>query len=142
MTTAVSSQGSVAIDSSTDMTKVGLVDAHAYSLIAAVEVSVNMIGTKEKLVMVRNPWGFREWNGDWSDSSQKWKQYPDASQNIEKALNKRHEDLVSKGHKLKKFEFKLDASDGCFWMSWKDYQRFFYITSVCSYERDWHTNWV
>ena len=72
MTTAVSSQGSLAIDSSMDMTKVGLVDAHAYSLIAAVEVNINLV-TKEKLVLVRNPWGFREWNGDWSDSSQKWK---------------------------------------------------------------------
>ena len=81
MTTAVSSQGSLAIDNSMDMTKVGLVDAHAYSLIAAVEVNVNMV-TKEKLVLVRNPWGFREWNGDWSDSSQKWKQYPDAAANL------------------------------------------------------------
>ena len=50
------------------MTKVGLVDAHAYSLIAAIEVNINMV-KKEKLVLVRNPWGFREWNGDWSDAS-------------------------------------------------------------------------
>lgn len=63
------------------MTKVGLVDAHAYSLIAAVEVNINMV-SKEKLVLVRNPWGFKEWNGDWSDSSQKWKKFPDAAKNI------------------------------------------------------------
>ena len=75
------------------MTKVGLVDAHAYSLIAAIEVNINMV-KKEKLVLVRNPWGFREWNGDWSDTSAQWKKYPDAAKNIEQALNARHEALV------------------------------------------------
>ena len=27
-------------------------------------------------------------------------------------------------------------------MTWKDYIRFFYITSVCCYETDWKSNWV
>ena len=99
MTTAVSSMGSAADDSSNDMTKVGLVDAHAYSLIAAIEVNVSMI-KKEKLVQVRNPWGFREWNGDWSDTSPKWKQFPDALKNIQKVLDERSQSLNNKGHKI------------------------------------------
>jgi hypothetical protein len=26
-----------------------------------------------------------------------------------------------------------DADDGCFWISFKDYEKFFYITTVCFY---------
>ena len=50
--------------SNSDLTKVGLVDSHAYSLIAALEVNCGAF-TKERLLMLRNPWGFREWGGDW-----------------------------------------------------------------------------
>ena len=60
-----------------DLTKVGLVDSHAYSLIAALEVSCGPF-TKERLLMLRNPWGFREWSGDWSDTSSKWRENPGA----------------------------------------------------------------
>ena len=130
MTTAVSSQGSSADDNPNDMTKVGLVDAHAYSLIAAVEVNISLL-QKEKLLLIRNPWGFREWSGDWSDTSDKWKDYPDSIKNIEKAINSRQEKL-KQGHE--KYEFKRDKNDGCFWMCFSDYIRFFYITSVCYYE--------
>lgn len=86
MTTAVSTLGSVADDSANDMTKVGLVDAHAYSLIAAVEINISLL-QKEKLVLIRNPWGFREWSGDWSDTSDKWKEFPDAQKNVTTAIN-------------------------------------------------------
>ena len=39
---------------------VGLVDAHAYSLIAAKQVTLDN-GKTEKLVQIRNPWGRKEW---------------------------------------------------------------------------------
>ena len=63
--------------SNTDLTKVGLVDSHAYSLLAAVDVEIGLL-KREKLVMLRNPWGYREWSGDWGDESKKWKDYPEA----------------------------------------------------------------
>ena len=25
-----------------------------------------------KLICLRNPWGFGEWNGDWADDSELW----------------------------------------------------------------------
>jgi hypothetical protein len=53
-----------------DMKAVGLVDAHAYSLISAKIVTYK--GRQTKLVQVRNPWGKREWKGDWSDSWPGW----------------------------------------------------------------------
>jgi Calpain family cysteine protease len=41
-----------------------------YSLISAHEIVDN--GTNVKLLKLRNPWGCGEWNGDWSDNSNKW----------------------------------------------------------------------
>lgn len=35
-----------------------------------------------------------------------------------------------------------DPNDGCFWLSFKDYMKFFYITSICFYNPTWHNNWV
>ena len=79
-----------------------MVDAHAYSIIAAVEVPLGQknstlgmfsMGGTERLVLIRNPWGFREWSGDWSDMSELWQIYPEAKRNIEKALDERSESL-------------------------------------------------
>ncbi len=44
----------------------GLVAGHAYTLLACLEVN------GVKLVRLRNPWGGREWEGDWSDRSPLW----------------------------------------------------------------------
>lgn len=54
-----------------DMKGVGLVDAHAYSLIAAKEIK-NDLGKPVRLLQIRNPWGKKEWSGDWSDASKLW----------------------------------------------------------------------
>lgn len=54
-----------------DMKAVGLIDAHAYSLISAKQVTLDK-GGKVNLIKVRNPWGKKEWSGDWSDKSPKW----------------------------------------------------------------------
>jgi hypothetical protein len=56
------------------MKHVGLVDAHAYSLIAVKEIQLKN-GRTERLLKVRNPWGKKEWTGDWSDSSTLWDDY-------------------------------------------------------------------
>jgi hypothetical protein len=49
----------------------GLIDGHAYSLIAAAEVN-NKEGKKVELVQLRNPWGQFEWTGEWGDDSDCW----------------------------------------------------------------------
>ncbi len=41
----------------------GLVDGHAYT--------VTGMDEKLKLIRIRNPYGADEWNGDWSDTSNK-----------------------------------------------------------------------
>lgn len=45
----------------------GLVDIHAYSLISCVELNVD--NKIVRLVKIRNPYGLKEWVGDWSDKA-------------------------------------------------------------------------
>ena len=86
------------------MKKVGLVDAHAYTLIGAYE-PVSLPGTR--LLKIRNPWGFKEWTGDYSDQDTKhWT-----------------DDLKTE----LKFEKK---DDGIFYITFSDFLSFFYITTI------------
>lgn len=105
MATSVASDRSGQTNSA--VTNLGLVDAHAYSLIAAKELTHNL--KKLRLVKIRNPWGQKEWNGDWSDKSEKW------TPQLKEAVG---------------FEAK---EDGIFFISFEDYIKFFYITTICKY---------
>ncbi|KAM3865328.1 calpain-2 catalytic subunit-like [Diretmus argenteus] len=51
-----------------------LVKSHAYSITGAAEVHFR--GSPVPLVRMRNPWGFVEWIGPWSDRSRMWDQVP------------------------------------------------------------------
>ena len=70
MATAVASMAGEDLSNS-EVKRAGLVDAHAYSLIAAQTITLDD-GSKANLVQIRNPWGQKEWDGDWSDKSNKW----------------------------------------------------------------------
>ena len=59
MCTAVASQADASL-SRKGVKAVGLVDAHAYSLIAAKVITLDN-GKTERLVQIRNPWGRKEW---------------------------------------------------------------------------------
>ena len=51
-------------------TKDGILVNHAYSILYCKEVG------KLQLLKLRSPWGFAEWDGDWSDKSEKWEENP------------------------------------------------------------------
>jgi len=102
----------------------GLAAGHAYSILAAVDVTntpqvglgdlkvdVDITGNAKhhKLLKLRNPWGTFEWKGDWSDKSKLWKENP---------------------HIAKKLEFE-DSDDGCFWMSYEDFSGVYTRINVC-----------
>ena len=44
----------------------GIIGNHAYSILKARNYG------QERLLLVKNPWGEREWNGPWSDGSSQW----------------------------------------------------------------------
>jgi len=86
----------------------GLIAGHAYGLIAAASVN-DKDGNNVELVQLRNPWGGTEWNGDWSDKSDKWT--PEL-----------------------KAQLKLtDSNDGTFWMDFKEMRQYFTRIQICKY---------
>uniref|UniRef100_F6V5B8 Calpain-5 n=1 Tax=Equus caballus TaxID=9796 RepID=F6V5B8_HORSE len=88
----------------------GLVKGHAYAITDVRKVRLGhgllTLFKSEKLDMIRlrNPWGEREWNGPWSDTSEEWQQ-------------------VSKSEREKMGMTVQD--DGEFWMTFKDLCQYF-----------------
>ena len=68
------------------------------------------------LVRIRNPWGNEaEWNGAWSDGSAEWQYIPD-------------EEKENLGINFEQ--------DGEFWMSYKDFMRYFDQLEICNLTPD------
>lgn len=59
------------------------------------------------MLKVRNPWGTNEWQGDWSDKSQKW---------------------TSEYKEMLKHD---DSEDGTFWISYDDFLKYYTCSHVC-----------
>jgi calpain-15 len=92
------------------------VSSHAYALI-----SVHNPLTDEgrvQLLRLRNPWGSTEWQGDWSDKSDKWTPA------------------------LKKELGWSDADDGMFFIPFDDYLNFYTSTTICKVHDNYHYNSV
>ena len=85
----------------------GLVRGHAYSVTKVVKARIETprVSGEIPLIRVRNPWGNAvEWSGAWSDGSPEWGYVPDEEkENL--GIN---------------FE-----ADGEFWMSYKDFLKYF-----------------
>ena len=95
-----------------DLEDVGLVPGHAYTVLGVREVKVN--GMKDKVVHLRNPWGNGEWSGEWSDSSDVW------NAQLRKELG-----------------MDGDVDDGEFYMSFKDFIKYFAVLGVCHLYADY-----
>ena len=79
----------------------GIEDTHAYSVLKAVNYK------KNRLLLVKNPWGKSEWNGPWSDGSREWT--PEA---------------------MKDLDYRFD-DDGIFWMPYGMNTKLFLLTKNC-----------
>ena len=86
--------------------KEGLVPCHSYSMLSVnkIELYNHDIVT---LFRLRNPWSFKEWNGDWSEESDKWDDYT-----------------------KKQIDFKK-KDDGSFFISDKDFYSLFSSLEIC-----------
>ncbi|KAJ0063805.1 hypothetical protein NL108_006772 [Boleophthalmus pectinirostris] len=95
------------------VTKQGLIKGHAYAITDTDKVQR---GSEEILLYkLRNPWGFVEYEGPWSDKSNEW----DSVDEAEKA----------------RVELKR-TEDGEFWISAEDFSNFFNIVELCSVNPD------
>ena len=81
----------------------GLVQSHAYTLIAAKKWEERNL----YLLKLRNPWGEGEWNGRWSDFSSCWTE------------------------EYKKYFGYKKSNDGIFWIDIYDYVQNFDATYIC-----------
>lgn len=88
-----------------DQFSAGIVLGHAYTLLSCHEVDAH--GQQWKLLKVRNPWGSKEWEGEWSDGHEYWT--PELDEEL--------------GH--------TDANDGIFFIPFENYLQQFARTSAC-----------
>ncbi|OCT79455.1 hypothetical protein XELAEV_18026265mg [Xenopus laevis] len=84
-----------------------LIAAHAYSITGAEEVSYR--DGKVQLIRLRNPWGHKEWKGQWSDDAPEWN---DVAPDVKNAL------LTQK-------------EDGEFWISYPDLVKEYESLDIC-----------
>ncbi|XP_075057077.1 calpain-8-like [Mixophyes fleayi] len=89
-----------------------VVKNHAYSLTGAEEVAYR--GGTVQIVRVRNPWGYKEWNGAWSDNAPEWNEI---DPKVKAELN-----------------FKCD--DGETWMPISSFLVEFYRVDICHLNLD------
>ena len=119
--------------------EVGLVGNHAYSVMEVRELHGASVGRQTKLtsfvakervedvdaaaggggpplrlLRIRNPWGRKEWSGEWGAGSEVW-------------TSKLGAEL---GH--------TRVDDGTFWMSWHDFLCRFTVVDVCKAHEGWH----
>ena len=104
-------------DEDLPLEEMGLVPGHAYTVVKVVEILNG--SNKEKLINLRNPWGHKEWAGDWSDSSNKWTK-----------------DIRIQCHN---YDVK---DDGSFWMSFEDFIKYFIIGGICHLYQDYHYSFI
>lgn len=84
----------------------GIIDAHAYSLLETNPIMTED-GKKIRLLKLRNPWGFEEWKGDWSDNDTKnW------TDELKRRLNFESQD------------------DGIFFIDFENYLEYYYNTTI------------
>ncbi|XP_044131032.1 calpain-8-like [Bufo gargarizans] len=95
-------------DSGTEtVVSTNIVKNHTYSLTGAEEVFYR--GGTVQIVRVRNPWGFKEWNGAWSDKAPQW------------------DEIDSKV----KANWKIECDDGEAWMPFSSFVVEFYRVEIC-----------
>jgi len=90
----------------------GLYTRHVYSLLKVMTETLDD-GNPVNLVYLRNPWGHKEWNGDWADqgddTNSKWKENPELAKRLS----------------------NTKRNDGCFYMSFEDWVANFTCVSLC-----------
>ena len=95
-------------------TPLGLLPAHAYGVLACVEVA------DQRFLHMRNPWGKGEGNGDWrgpwSNASTQWDDFPEV---LTEMMN--DESLA----------WDRNANDGTFFMAFEDFCARFDTLHVC-----------
>ena len=87
-------------------------------MIGAKNVYLSNKASYVRLCKIRNPYGMKEWQGDWGDKSKKWT--PKTRQQVNGE----------------------DKEDGIFFMCLEDYMKFFSRTTICYYMENGEDNFL
>jgi hypothetical protein len=90
-----------------EIEKYGLISGHTFTVTNLVEGNIN--DQYIRLIRLRNPWGYKEWTGKWSDHSELW------TEEAKKELN---------------VNLNIE-DDGEFYMSFEDFFNYFLVVDVC-----------
>eukprot|EP00930_Biecheleria_cincta_P039443 TRINITY_DN27122_c0_g1_i1.p1 TRINITY_DN27122_c0_g1~~TRINITY_DN27122_c0_g1_i1.p1 ORF type:complete len:1791 (-),score=286.76 TRINITY_DN27122_c0_g1_i1:25-5397(-) len=100
--------------SDTDISSMGIVQGHAYSILRVEEIDGN------RLMQVRNPWGSTEWKGKWSDG-----------------------DKASWTQRMKSKLDYVNKDDGAFWIAFEDFVVHFRNIYICRvFNESWNRRFV
>ncbi|XP_022164785.1 calpain-A-like isoform X2 [Myzus persicae] len=94
----------------------GIFRKHAYSITKVIYIPETNNASNIPLIRLRNPWGKVEWNGRWSDKSDEWFTIPPQ---LQQSIGLIKED------------------DGEFWMSYKDFAKYFSAVVICHLAPDY-----
>jgi Calpain family cysteine protease len=101
--------------SDANISNMGIVQGHAYSILDIFEVEGN------KLLQLRNPWGNdKEWKGAWSDQSSDW-------------TERRRQIIYERARQRGVEAIKIGEADGTFWMNYVDWFTNFASISMVKY---------
>ena len=89
----------------------GLISSHSYLILSCEEANID--GENIRLILLRNPWGYKGWTGAWSETSHRW------TNNAKKA-----------------FQFDKKTADGGFFMDYDDFIHYFTTTCICYFQSD------
>lgn len=104
--------------SDTDVSPLGIVQGHAYSILDTAEID------GVKLIQLRNPWGDEtEWRGAWGDDSKEWTQ---------KRKNAIYQHMRARGFAAT----EIGVDDGIFWISLTDFFLNFNDLYLCRFFDD------
>ena len=96
----------------------GIFQNHAYSLLH-IYSNVKTLNGEVTLLRVRNPWGRKEWQGDWSFNSPLWT-----------------------SELRKKFDYERNPRDGSFFINNQDFKIFFDHIHICRVNLANKNSWI
>ena len=100
--------------------KSGIIAGHAYALLDAFYIKKEGKSRYSRILRIRNPWGFKEWNGKWCDESEEIDKNKEFLQNL---LGERYKNSSEK--------IILNSEDGTFMMCFSDFRQIFNKIYLC-----------
>jgi len=88
----------------------GLAVYHSYALLDAKEVDVGLEKKKERVIKIKNPWGYNHWKGRWGDNSSCW---------------------TAEAKEVLEYDPTKKVKDGVFWIGLEDLNHYFQHFNAC-----------